>query len=210
MFAKNLANRAYKAARKAFAEGDYVLARAAVRWARRADSRNPLYIHLEAVLARKCGDPHEAERLYLRLADLAERSFGAGHIRNVAILSGLMELYDEMGHHDEATQLRKRLINGLDMRSVADGSIPALTRVSDICLRAGRFADALSILDAAMSRRRSVFGENHHRVAECRRLQDALRARIRLDPTGTKAPSTAFRPEVLWREDAGKVSALPA
>lgn len=210
MFAKDLANKAYKAARRALAEGDYHLARAAIRWARRADSGNPLYIHLEAELARKFGDRHEAERLYRRLADLAERAFGAGHIRNVAVLSGLTELYDEMGRHDEAAQLRKRIINNLDRRSAADSGVPALARVANMCVRAGRGADALAIFDAALTRRRSVFGENHPRVVECRHALQALRARFRLEPAAGKALESTFRHKILWREDAGTVFAMPA
>ncbi len=210
MFAKDLANKAYKAARKALAEGDHDLARAAIRWARRADSGNPLYIHLEAVLARKSGDRHEAERLYRRLADLAERAFGGGHIRNVAVLSGLIELYDEMGRHDEATGLRNLVIDRLDLRSAADGGTPALMRITDICLQAGRTADALSVVDAALARRRSVFGDGHIRVKECQRALEALSARIRMEPATEREPTAAFGPEVLWREDAGKDWAMSA
>lgn len=209
MFAKDLANKAYHAARKALAEGDHDLARAAIRWARRADSGNPLYIHLEAELARKSGDRHEAERLYRRLADLAERAFGAGHIRNVAVLSGLIELYDEMGRHEEAAQLRKRIIKNLDRHSAADSGIPALARAAHICLQAGRPADALTIFEAALKRRRSVFGENHPRVEECRRALQATHARIRLSAADTSSAVTPSRPEILWRGDAGQLPAMP-
>ena len=209
MFAKDLANKAYHAARKALAEGDHDLARAAIRWARRADSGNPLYIHLEAELARKSGDRHEAERLYRRLADLAERTFGAGHIRNVAVLSGLIELYDEMGRHEEAAQLRERIIKNLDRHSAADSGIPALARAANICLQAERPADALSIFEAALKRRRSVFGENHPRVAECRRALQAVRARIRLNTADADSAVTASRPEILWGTSAGQLPAMP-
>jgi tetratricopeptide (TPR) repeat protein len=210
MFATNLANKAYKAARKALAEGDHDLARAAIRWARRADSGNPLYIHLEAVLARKSGDRHEAERLYRRLADLAERTFGAGHARYVAVLAGLIELYDEMGRHVEAARLRNHAIDRLDRQSAADSGISALMRMADICLHVGRTADALSIVDAALARRRSVFGNGHIRVDECRRALEALSARIRLEPATARKPAAAFGPEILRRKDTGKEWALPA
>ena len=42
MFVKDLANKAFQAAREAMTQGDYEMARAALRWARRADSGNPL------------------------------------------------------------------------------------------------------------------------------------------------------------------------
>ncbi|MCK5621080.1 MAG: hypothetical protein KAJ11_02230, partial [Alphaproteobacteria bacterium] len=152
MSAKDLANKAYKAACDAMTRGDHEMARAALRWARRADSGNPLYIHAEAVLAQKTGGYFEADRLYRRVADLAERTFGEGHIRNVAISAKMIGLYEEMGNAHEAEKLRHRVVDGLDRRSAADGSIHALDRLAEICLRAGRSADALAIYEAALAR----------------------------------------------------------
>lgn len=212
MSARVLANNAYKAARAAMAQGDYDMTRAALRWARRADSGNPLYIHAEAVLAQKTGRPFEADRLYRRVADLAERTFGEGHIRNVAISAKMIGLYEEMRNSCAAKTLRDKVIDGLDRKSAAEGSIRALDRVAEICLQAGRSADALAIYEAALARRRQVFGEVHHRVSECLVALTRLRARIRRQTEATAAGETPapFRPEIVWRREEQVDTALSA
>lgn len=203
MFAKNLANKAFMAARDALAQGDYEMARAALRWARRADSGNPLYIHAEAILAQRTGGHHEADRLFRRALDIAERALGAGHIHNVAISSRMIALYEEMGLTDEAELLRHRIINHLDRKSAADGSVLALDRLAEICLQAGRSADALAIYQAALDRRRAAFGENHARVNECHVALTRLRARIRklADTQSMRADRFIIRPEIVWRSE---------
>lgn len=203
MSAKALANNAYKAAREAVDKGDYDMARAALRWARRADSGNPLYIHAEAVLAQKTGRPFEADRLYRRVADLAERTFGEGHIRNVAISAKMIGLYEEMGNIYAAEKLRDKVIDGLDRQSAAEGSIRALDRVAEICLLAGRSTDALAIYEAALARRRQIFGDVHHRVSECLVALTRLRARIRrlAEAAAARETPAPFQPEIVWRRE---------
>ena len=212
MLVKDLANKACRAACDAMAQGDYEMARAALRWARRADSGNPLYIHAEAMLAQKTGAFHEADRLYRRVADLAERALGAGHIQNVAISARMIALYEEMGRGGQADMLRHRIIDGLDRDSAIDGGIPALDRLAEICLRAGRSADAVAIYEAALARRRQVFGGIHDRVSECLVALTRLRVRIRglaeaAAPRDIPAP---FQPEIVWRREEEADSALSA
>ncbi|MEN8195916.1 MAG: tetratricopeptide repeat protein [Pseudomonadota bacterium] len=212
MRAKDLANKAYRAGRDAMAQGDHETARAALRWARRADSGNPLYIHAEAVLAHKTGGYFEADRLYRRVADLAERTFGEGHIRNVAISAKMIALYEEMGNAHEAEKLRHRVVDGLDRKSAADSSIHALDRLAEICLRAGRSADALAIYEAALARRRQAFGDVHERVSECLVALTRLRVRVRglAEAAAARKALPAFEPKIVWRREEEAHSALSA
>ena len=212
MFVNDLANKAFQAAREAMTQGDYEMARAALRWARRADSGNPLYIHAEAMLAQQTGGYHEADRLYRRVADLAERAFGAGHIRNIAVSARMIGLYEEMGNSRQADELRNRIIDGLDRDSAADGSVHALTRVAEICLQAGRASDALAIYEAALARRRQAFGDSHQRVNECLIALMRLRARVRRLAEAAAACEgvPAFTPEIVWRREERADTALSA
>jgi tetratricopeptide (TPR) repeat protein len=212
MLVKDLANKAFNAARDAMAQGDYEMARAALRWARRADSGNPLYIHAEAVLAQRTGAHHEADRLYRRVADLAERAFGAGHIHNIALTSKMVGLYEEMGHGGQASLLRHRIIDGLDRDSAIDSSIVALDRLAGICIQASRSADALAIYEAALAHRRAVFGEGHARVSECLIALTGLRARIRklAEAAAARENQAPVRPEIVWRREEKAYLALSA
>ena len=212
MSVRILANNALKAAHEAMAQGDYDMARAALRWARRADSGNPLYIHAEAILAQRTGAHHEADRLFRRVADLAVRAFGAGHIHNVAISARTIDLYEEMGRPGMADELRNLVIDGLDRSTVVDGSIHALDRLADICLKARRSAAALAIYESALARRRAVFGDGHARVSECLVALARLRARIRklAETTDTRETAPSFRPEIVWRREDRAGRALSA
>jgi len=212
MLVRDLARKAYRAARESMANGDYELARAALRWARRADSGNPLYIHAEAELIRLTGNYHEADRLYRRLMDLAERAFGAGHVRTVALAGRMAELYEQMGREEQAATLRRRILDGLDMASTADGSVRTLDRIADICLKAGRSADALAIYTAALARRRAVFGEGHGRVDECLAAMKRLRVRDRMHSEHIAAGQSpaGLNSQIVWREDEGMGRSLPA
>lgn len=208
MLVTDLARNAYRAARESMANGDYDLARAALRWARRADSGNPLYIHAEAELNRLTGNYHEADRLYRRIIDLAERAFGAGHVRTVALAGRMADLYDLMGREEQAATLRRRILNALDMTSAADASIQTLERIANICLQADRAVDALAIHTAALARRRAVFGEGHKRVEECLGAMKRLRLRIRMrsehvatgeKATGLVSPIVRYNEEKMGR-----------
>lgn len=193
------------------ANGDYELARAALRWARRADSGNPLYIHAEAELNRLTGNFHEADRLYRRLVDLAERAFGAGHVRTVSLAGRMAELRQQMGREEEAATLRRRILDALDMASAADGSVRTLDRIADICLQANRTADALAVYAAALARRRAVFGEGHSRVDECLAAMKRLRLRVRmqLEQPAASEVQAGLSSQVIWREDEGMGTTLP-
>jgi tetratricopeptide (TPR) repeat protein len=194
------------------AQGDYDMARAGLRWARRADSGNPLYIFAEATLAEKTGGYFEADRLYRRVADLAERSFGTGHVRTVTISARMIDLYEKMGNAFEAAALRNRVIDQLDHESAADSSIDLLDRLAGICISAGRFGDALALFEAAVARRRQVFGESHNRFTELLAAQTRLRARIRQLAKATAAadmPAPASV-QIVWRRQDETLANIPA
>ncbi|MDH5409893.1 MAG: tetratricopeptide repeat protein [Alphaproteobacteria bacterium] len=203
MFVRDIANKAYQSGRDAMANGDYAMAQAAFRWARRADSRNPLYIHAEALLARKMGNPHEADRLFRRVLDLAERAYGPGHYQNSIFSANLIELYEQMGHTERAMKLREQVIAGLDRKTASFAGSRALDRLAEICLQAGRAADALSIYESALTCRIATFGDGHARVTECLVALTRLRARIRKLAEAAAARDMAAppRPEIVWRQE---------
>ena len=143
------------------------MALTAFRWARRADSGNPVYIHAEAVLARRMHNHHESENLYRRVIDVAVRAFGARDPRTAMIAFGLAELYGEMGRHDEARDLCGHIVDNLDREAAAIGGIQSLARITLICQRAGRLDEAMRIHLQADAYRRRVFGDRHYKVGEC-------------------------------------------
>jgi len=210
MNTKDLANKAYAAARDALAQGDYDMARAALRWARHADSGNPLYMLAEAVLAQRTGDHHEAELLYRRALDMAERAIGPGHMHNVAIAARLLALYEEAGRDDQARALQDRIIDGLDRASAADASIPALDRLAEICVRAGRAGEAIAIYQAAFERRSAVYGNGHRRAVECLVALTRLRARIRDLAEARAAQEEIMQPRFIWRHEERVEPVQPA
>jgi hypothetical protein len=146
------------------------------------------------------------------VADLAERAFGAGHIHNITISGKMVGLYEEMGRSDQASLLRHRIIDGLDRDSAVDSSIVALDRLAELCIQASRSADALAIFEAALARRRAVFGDGHARVNECLIALTRLRARIRkLAETAAVHENPApIRPEIIWRREEKAYLALSA
>ncbi|MBE9552871.1 MAG: tetratricopeptide repeat protein, partial [Proteobacteria bacterium] len=103
-------------------------------------------------------------------------------------------------------------VDGLDRKSAADGSICALDRLAEICLRAGRSADALAIYEAALARRRQVFGDVHDRVGECLVALTRLRVRVRrlAEAAAAREMPAPIRPEIVWRRKEEVDSALSA
>ena len=168
---------AFRAGRDAMLNGDFEMALTAFRWARRADSGNPVYIHAEAVLARKMHNYHESENLYRRVIDVAARAFGPSDPRTATIALGLVELYEEMGRHDEARGLSIHIVDNLDRQAAAMGSVRSLNRIAEICHRADRPEDAMRIHWRAVAYRRKVFGHGHAKVGELRAGIAALRKR---------------------------------
>jgi tetratricopeptide (TPR) repeat protein len=163
----NVAAKAFMAGRDAMTQGDFEMALTAFRWARRADSGNPVYIHAEATLARKMHNFHESENLYRRVIDVAVRAFGARDPRTATIALGLSELYEEMGRHDQARDLCARIVDNLDREAAAMGGIQSLARITLICQRAGRLDEAMRIHLRAVAYRRGVFGDRHYKIGEC-------------------------------------------
>lgn len=176
------------------ARGDFDLARAAFRWARRADPGNPVYIHAEAALARRTGDLHEAERLFRRVIDIAERAFGAGDPRTAMIRDDLVELYLQMGRPGEARRLAAAIVDGLDRKAAARCSVRGLARIAGTCLRAGCPEEATLIYEQAGSWRRALFGDGHPKVDECRSAADALAARLQRAAPAIAAEHRGRRP----------------
>lgn len=161
--------RAFAAGREALAAGDYDLARAAFRWARRADPGNPLYIHGEAVVAEQTGNAWEAENLYRRVLDMAVRAFGIGDPRTALIVRDLVELYEEQGRHDEAWMLSAHTINRLDREAAARSGIRVLGCLAEICARSGRLDCAKDLYRDAISLRSEIYGKDSRKVEECLR-----------------------------------------
>ena len=162
-----VAAKAFMAGREAMARGDFEMALTAFRWARRADSGNPVYIHAEATLAHKMHNYHESENLYRRVIDVAVRAFGAGDPRTATIALGLAQLYEEMGRRDEARDLCGHIVDNLDRESAAIGGVRSLARITEICDRAGRLDDAMQIHLRVAAFRRGVFGDRHYKMGEC-------------------------------------------
>lgn len=143
------------------------MARTATRRARHADSRNPVYIHAKATLARRMRNFGESENLYRRVIDVAARTFGARDPRTATIALGLADLYEKMGRHDKARDLCVQLVDNLDREAAAICGIRSLVRITQICQRAGRLEDAMRIHLQAAAYRRRVFGDRHYKVGEC-------------------------------------------
>jgi len=163
-----VATRAYAAGRKALAEGDLDLARAAFRWARRADPGNPLYIHGEAKLAEKSGNLHEAEKLYRRVLDMAIRAFGIGDPRTNLVARSLIGLLEDNGRDEEAWEIADVLLDNLDQDAAVRAGVLTLAALVGIYDTAARLGDAMALHRRALAWRKAQFGEDHHKVHECR------------------------------------------
>jgi len=163
-----VARRAYAAGRTALADSDFDLARAAFRWARRADPGNPLYIHGEAVLAEKSGNLHEAEKLYRRVLDMAIRAFGAGDPRTGLVARSLIGLLEDNGREEEAWEIADFLLDNLDQDAAAQANVLTLAALVGIYDTAARLGDAVALHRRALAWRKAQFGEGHYKVHECR------------------------------------------
>ncbi len=206
------ARRAADVCAKAYATGldamkrrDFDLARTAFRWARRADPGNPVYIHAEAVLAQRSGNRHEAEKLYRRVIDVAERAFGAADPRTALVTGGLVFLYEKTGRGDEATAIARRVVDELDRGAVARAGIQTLARIAELCESAGRPGEAIDIYRLALAERRDIFGDRHPKVRECLVRMNALQVRIMERKAAARAPAPAgadrpvTTPRLVWR-----------
>ncbi len=191
---------AFRAGHDAMVQGDFEMALTAFRWARRADSGNPAYIHAEATLARRMHNYHESENLYRRVIDVAVRAFGASDPRTATIAFDLADLYEEMGRHDDAVGLCVHIVDNLDREAAAIGSARLLARIGEICQRADRPEEGLRIHWRAVAYRRGVFGHDHAKVAELRAGIAALREPA--DSRSGRVPETAATPPAMLRRQA--------
>jgi tetratricopeptide (TPR) repeat protein len=146
----NVAAKAYDAGHEAMSNGDFDVALDAFRWARSADHGNPAYINAEAVLAQRMGNLYEAEKLYLRAIDIAERAFGAGHSYTATVIYRLIGLYEKMGRHKQTRNLCNRIIDHLERDTVARGSIRRQRRIIEICRRAECLGDTMHTYERSM------------------------------------------------------------
>lgn len=187
--------RAFGAGRVALATGDIDLARAAFRWARRADPGNPLYIHGEAVVAHRTGNFHEAEYLYRRVLDMAMRAFGVGDPRVALAARGLVELCREQGRHEEARTLARFVVDSLDRPAAAQAGMAALSALARICTVTGRRDEALAVHRQALTFRRRTFGNGHDKSRTCAAAILELKRRMAFRKTDRATGSAATAPD---------------
>ena len=131
------------------------------------DPNNPVKIHAAAVAAGEAGRFREAEGLYRQAIRAAESSMGASHPHVAKMAISLVDLYDHQGRYDEARQLCERVIGRIDPADAAVANDRTLSRLKDLCGRAGQLHKATELYREAMAYRRQVFGSVHGKVAAC-------------------------------------------
>lgn len=131
------------------------------------DTKNPLKIHAAASAASEAGRFREAEGLYRQAISVAESQMGASHPHVAKTAISLVDLYENQGRYDEARQLCERVIGRIDPADVAVANDQTLSRLKDLCRRAGQLHRAAQLYREAMTYRRQVFGNVHGKVAAC-------------------------------------------
>jgi tetratricopeptide (TPR) repeat protein len=131
------------------------------------DKSNPLKIHAAASTAREAGRFRKAEGLYRQAISVAEFQMGASHPHVAKMAISLVDLYENQGRYDEARQLCERVIGRIDPAEVAIANDQTLSRLKDLCRRAGQLHRAAELYREAMTYRRQVFGNVHGKVAAC-------------------------------------------
>lgn len=131
------------------------------------DPNNPVKIHAAAVAAGEAGRFREAEGLYRQAIRAAESSMGSSHPHVAKMAISLVDLYDNQGRYDEARQLCERVIGRIDPADAAVANHRTLSRLKDLCGRAGQLHKATELYREAMAYRRQVFGSVHGKVAAC-------------------------------------------
>jgi tetratricopeptide (TPR) repeat protein len=92
---------------------------------------------------------------------------GVSHPYVAKIATSLVLLYENQGRYDEARQLCDRVICRIDPAEAAVANDQTLSRLTDLCRRAGRLHKATEIYREALIYRRQVFGNVHGKVAAC-------------------------------------------
>lgn len=131
------------------------------------DTSNPLKIHAAAGAASEAGRFREAEGLYRQAISVAESQMGASHPHVAKMAISLVDMYENQGRYDEARQLCERVIGRIDPAEVAVANDRTLSRLKDLCRRAGQLHKAAELYREAMAYRRQVFGNVHGKVAAC-------------------------------------------
>jgi tetratricopeptide (TPR) repeat protein len=131
------------------------------------DQKNPLKIHAAAGAAIEAGRFRQAEGLYRQAISAAEASMGGSHPHVAKMAISLVDLYEDQGRYDEARQLCERVIGQIDPAEAAVANDQTLSRLKDLCSRAGQLYKAAELYREAMTYRRQVFGDIHGKVAAC-------------------------------------------
>lgn len=131
------------------------------------DTSSPLKIHAAAGAASEAGRFREAEGLYRQAISVAESQMGASHPHVAKMAISLVDMYENQGRYDEARQLCERVIGRIDPAEVAVANDRTLSRLKDLCRRAGQLHRATELYREAMAYRRQVFGNVHGKVAAC-------------------------------------------
>jgi len=128
---------------------------------------NPVKLHAAAGEAIAAGQFRKAEGLYRHAISVAESAMGASHPYVAKTATSLVILYENQGRYDEARQLCERVIGQIDPAEVAIANDQTLSRLKDLCHRAGQLHRAAELYREAMTYRRQVFGNVHGKVAAC-------------------------------------------
>ena len=148
------------AGRAASERGDYRAAvtqhEAAVKEARGFGTEDIRFLTSEWYLASgraALGDYAEAERIFRRLLEIAERKFGTEHEHIASVLGGLASVYVRQGRYVEADALYKRAIavreralgeNHLDFAEVLYSS-------AEVSVQLARYSEAEALLKRALT-----------------------------------------------------------
>ena len=109
----------------------------------------------------------EAEPLFKRALEIAEKEFGKEHLHTGQMLSNLGGVYREQGRYEEAELLFKRSVAILEKQSGADseGTAISLSELGQLHIRQGRFAEAEQVLQRALDIIEKRLGKNHVRTS---------------------------------------------
>jgi tetratricopeptide (TPR) repeat protein len=168
MAARNTPVKAYRAGQEAMQGGDFKSAQTSFLWASTLDPDNALYIHAAAGAACRMGQYREAEGLYRKAVALAERTIGVGQPRVALVAYSLVELYENQGRIDEASQLSDRVVRELDRDEAIHANSQTLRRLAELYRKARRPDTGEALYRDALAWRQRVFGAGHAKVSDCR------------------------------------------
>ncbi len=131
----------------------------------------------------------EAEAAFAAASARFSRDLGPAHVMTVSANANRANVVSELGREDEAVELFAEAVAQLRVLQQLDN--PRLLRMrlnwGAALRRAGRFAEARSVLEAAMAAAREQFGGDHLRIAE----GSVELARLELAARTSTAPEVA-------------------